>query len=224
MDIRVAVDAQAAADEAASLIQRRLRDAVSRRGIATIAVSGGSGPALMFANLASVGDLPWSSIHLWQVDERVAPAGDPARNLNLLAGLPVPRKNVHGIPVQRKRLVDAAKAYAATLPARFDIVHLGMGPDGHTASWPPGDPVIDARGPVGISLPYMNFVRVTLTPMVINAARRRLVLVTGAEKAAAVEGWMLRKNDLPIERVHRTNTTVVLDQAAAARLKPAPPD
>lgn len=221
MDIRVVVDAQAAADEAASLIRRRLRDAVKRRGIVSIAVSGGSTPALMFNTLAAMTDIDWATVHLWQVDERVAPADDPARNLHLLAGLPIPKRNLHLMAVERKRLTDAVKAYAASLPEQFDIVHLGMGPDGHTASWPPGDPVIDAPGTVGISKVYKGFVRMTLLPSVVNAARWRMALIAGADKADAVEGWMLHDAALPIERVRRANTTVVLDQLAGSKLKPS---
>lgn len=220
MDIRVVADAQAAADVAASLIRRRLRDAVRRRGSASIAVSGGSTPALMFDSLSAMHDVPWSDVHLWQVDERVAPADDPARNLHLLAGLPLPKKNMHLMAVERKRLNDAVKAYAAGLPEQFDIVHLGMGPDGHTASWPPGDPVIDADGTVGVSQMYKDFVRMTILPSVVNGARWRLALIAGSDKADAVEGWMAHHSDLPIERVRRTNTTVVIDQLAAAKMKP----
>jgi len=221
MDIRVVTDAPAAANVAASLIRRRLRDAVRRRGSASIAVSGGSTPALMFDALAAMHDVPWSEVHLWQVDERVAPADDPARNLHLLACLPLPKRNMHLMAVERKRLNDAVKAYAASLPVQFDIVHLGMGPDGHTASWPPGDPVIDAPGTVGVSQVYKDFVRMTILPSVVNAARWRLALIAGSDKADAVEGWMAHHSDLPIERVRRTNTTVVIDQLAAAKMEPS---
>ena len=172
----------------------------------------------MFDTLAAMTDIEWGKVQLWQVDERVAPADDPARNRHLLAALPIAKKNLHLMAVERKRLNDAVKAYAASLPAQFDIVHLGMGPDGHTASWPPGDPVVDTPGTVGVSQVYKGFVRMTILPSVVNGARWRMALIAGADKADAVGGWMSHDAALPIERVRRTNTTVVLDQLAAAEL------
>ena len=112
----------------------------------------------------------------------------------------------------------AARRYAATLPERFDVVHLGMGDDGHTASWPPADPVIDNPQPVAISGLYSGFVRMTLTPVVVNGARHRLVLAPGAAKATALRRWLLEDRSLPIQRVRRTNTVVVIDAAAATQL------
>jgi 6-phosphogluconolactonase/glucosamine-6-phosphate isomerase/deaminase len=123
------------------------------------------------------------------------------------------------MPVTAADLGRAATRYATGLPGRFDVVHLGMGPDGHTASWPPGDPVIDSERPVDLSAVFNGRVRMTLTPGAVNAARGRVVLITGADKAPAVAAW-LEGGDaaLPIARLHRTNTVVVLDPAAAADL------
>ena len=98
------------------------------------------------------------------------------------------------------------------------IVHLGIGDDGHTASWPPGDPVADSDEPVALSREYRGYVRMTLTPPVVNAARYRLVLAAGAGKAAPLEGWLLGNDSLPIHRVRASDTVVVVDRAAAARL------
>ena len=106
-------------------------------------------------------DLPWDRVGVWQVDERVAPDGDPDRNANQLNGFP---GRHHPMPVTAADLDRAATRYAKTLPERFDVVHLGMGPDGHTASWPPSDPVIDSERPVALSRPYQGRVRMTLTP------------------------------------------------------------
>ena len=220
MDIHVAPDAPHAATDAAEWVARQLRNAVRRRGAATVAVSGGSTPALMFAALAQM-DVPWVAIDLWQVDERVAPDGDPARNAHLLAALPVAKGRVHLMAVTARDQRAAARRYAASLPERFDVVHLGMGDDGHTASWPPADPVITSAEPVALSSLYNGFVRMTLTPVVVNAARHRLVLAPGAAKATPMRRWLLEDRSLPIQRVRRTNTVVVIDDAAAAQLPSA---
>jgi 6-phosphogluconolactonase len=216
MDLRVTADAAAAADEAAGWVAHHLRGAVQRRGIATIAVSGGNTPAAMFRSLATA-DLPWESVHVFQVDERVAPDGDPARNAPLLELLP-PSATRHPMPVTAADLQAAARRYASDLPDKFDLVHLGLGDDGHTASWPPGDPVVDQEEPVALCGEYRGHVRMTLTPPVVNAARHRLVLAAGADKAAPLEGWLLGDASLPIRQVRSANTVVVVDIAAAARL------
>ncbi len=220
MDIHVAHDAPQAATDAAEWVARQLRNAVRRRGAATVAVSGGSTPALMFADLARM-DVPWAAVDVWQVDERVALDDDPARNAHLLATLPVAKGRLHLMAVTARDQRAAVRRYAASLPERFDVVHLGMGDDGHTASWPPTDPVIDSPEPVALSGLYNGFVRMTLTPVVVNAARHRLVLAPGATKATPMRRWLLEDRSLPIQRVRRTNTVVVIDDAAAAQLSAA---
>ncbi len=162
--------------------------------------------------------LDWRNVHVWQIDERVAPDGDPSRNLGLLAILPIPAEHVHAMPVSNSDLRAAAAEYGASLPARFDVVHLGLGDDGHTASWPPGDPVIDSASPVALSEPYNGYVRMTLTPSVVNAARTRVVVLAGEAKAVPLLGWMLER-DLPISRVRRPGTTVFADEAACSKIR-----
>jgi 6-phosphogluconolactonase/glucosamine-6-phosphate isomerase/deaminase len=217
MDIRVAADPEAAAAVAAEWLAFQLRNAARRRGIATLAVSGGSTPALMFSDLATR-DVPWDRVVVWQVDERMAPDGDRARNAGLLTLLPLPRTRLRLMPVTARHLSSALRRYIGGLPACFDVVHLGLGDDGHTASWPPGDPVIDALEPVAMSAPYAGYTRMTLTPAVVNAARHRLVLAPGAAKAEPLARWLLDDRSLPIQRVHRAGTVVVIDTAAAALL------
>ena len=223
MKIVVAPDPQHAAAHAAQWMVRRIRSAVRLRGVCRVAVSGGSTPALMFDDLAAI-DLPWSSVHVYQVDERVAPDGDPDRNAgqlgeHLTSRAPIKRANVHLMPVTAKSLTRAAASYASAIGDEpLDIVHLGLGDDGHTASWPPGDDVVEAPGAVAICGVFDGRVRMTLTPATVNGARARMVLAVGAAKAGPLAGWMLHDPELPIERVKRTGTTLITDAAGAARL------
>jgi 6-phosphogluconolactonase/glucosamine-6-phosphate isomerase/deaminase len=225
MDIVVTPDPQTAADEAAAWIARKLRMAVRHRGVASVAFSGGSTPALMLAALAGLA-VPWEATTVFQVDERVAPDGDPDRNAPLLDVLRPHRVSIKLMAVTSADLGAARRHYAALLPDRLDVVHLGVGDDGHTASWPPGDPVIDDRDAVALSGEYKGRVRMTLTVPVVNGARHRLVLATGTAKAPVIEGWLLHDRQFPVDRVRRTNTIVMLDADAASRLPsghPVPP-
>ena len=212
----------APAERAATLLGDLLRAAIDERGRAAIAVSGGSTAPPLLDALAGA-DLPWESIDFFQVDERVAPDGDPARNANALPAVP---GRHHLMPVTDPDIEAAARRYADELPERFDVVHLGVGPDGHTASWPPGDPVIDDTHPVALSEEYQGHVRMTLTPPVVDAARARVVLVVGIDKAHAIAEWLGGHADpstLPIARVPGTETTLVLDSAAASQRPDAAP-
>ena len=226
MKIVVAATPPQAATEAAIWMARRIRSAVRLRGVCRVAVSGGGTPALMFDDLAEM-DLPWSAVHVFQVDERVAPDGDPDRNAGQLAAhltdrVPIRRANVHLMPVTAKSLTRAAASYADKLgDAPLDIVHLGIGDDGHTASWPPGDPVVDAPGRVAVCGLFNGRVRMTMTPAVVNGARSRMLLVVGEAKAAPLAGWVLGGEPYPVAHVRRTNTTLCLDAAAASKLPAA---
>ncbi len=213
MQIRVAVDAAGAAALAADSIARRLRFAVLRRGHASVAFSGGSTPALMLADLATM-SVPWQYVRVFQVDERIAPDGDPRRNRNLLDVLPVAAHQLQAMPVTVRDLQAGARRYAAKLPDRFDVVHLGLGDDGHTASWPPGDRVIDSERSVDLCGEYAGTARMTLTPRVVNAARARVMLAVGASKRPMIERWLGGDATLPVQRVRRTDMLVVVDHAA----------
>lgn len=171
----------------------------------------------MLAVLASL-DLPWPKVGVWQVDERVAPDGHADRNASQLAAFPGRHRLM---PVTVDDVAAAARRYARSLPERFDVVHLGMGDDGHTASWPPGDPVIESAEAVALSAPYQGRVRMTLTPVVVNRAVGRVVLLSGASKAPALAGWLGPVDEptgLPIARLRRSGTVVFADPAAAAAL------
>jgi 6-phosphogluconolactonase/glucosamine-6-phosphate isomerase/deaminase len=217
VDVRVAPDAASAAAEAASWVAHHLRNAVLRRGAATLAVSGGTTPVAMFTELAGL-DMPWAELTVFQVDERVAPDGDPARNAALLDLFPVRGTHLRAMPVTVADVRSAARRYAAKLPDRLDVVHLGLGDDGHTASWPPGDPVVESTELVALCGEYRGHVRMTLTPLAVNAARHRLVLAAGADKAVAMERWLLGDPDVPVHHLRRSDTVVVIDRAAATRL------
>jgi 6-phosphogluconolactonase len=227
--IEVYPDDEIIARKAAAIIADAARAAVTSHGRFIMAVSGGHTPWLMLRALA-VEELPWSKVHVFQVDERVAPADDPDRNLahlraSLLDQAPLAADHVHAMPVEAANLDQAAEQYARTLrevagsPPVLDLVHLGLGPDGHTASLVPGDPVLDVTdADVALSGAYQGRRRMTLTFPIINRSRFVLWLVTGGEKAQTLV--QLRNGDLsiPASRVRRDRALVLADHAAAALL------
>jgi 6-phosphogluconolactonase len=229
MKIEVFPDDEAAARGAAAVIAADLRGAVASRGRFVMAVSGGRTPWRMLRALAGE-RLPWEQVHVFQVDERAAPVADPERNLahlraSLLDHAPLPPDHVHAMPVEAADLGRAAEQYARTLrdvagdPAVLDLVHLGLGPDGHTASLVPGDPALDiADADVATSGPYQGRRRMTLTFPLINRSRRILWLVTGSEKAAMLVRLRDGDRSIPASRVRRDRALVLADRAAAQQL------
>ncbi|MCO5307411.1 MAG: 6-phosphogluconolactonase [Microthrixaceae bacterium] len=226
-EVRVAIDTAAAARDAASLLADVIRTAVDQRGRCTMAVSGGRSPWAMLDRLAR-DDLPWTAVSIWQVDERIAPADDPARNVvgirHALGDHPV---HLHPMPVEDllgdgpgattedAGLVDAVSAsYADDLPERFDIIHLGLGPDGHTASLVPGDPVLDVIDrPVAVTTrPYQGHRRMTFTFSGLSRTRQLLWLVTGDAKADALAGLLAGDSALPAGRVDAPASVIVTDR------------
>ena len=230
MKIEVLDDVDAVADEAAAIIATDARIAVAARGRFTMAVSGGHTPWVMLRALADK-ELPWDGVHVLQVDERVAPAGDPDRNLthlrqSLLEHAPLRPEQIHAMPVETRDLRAAVSAYAATLrdvagsPAVLDLVHLGLGPDGHTASLVPGDPVLDVNdAAVALAGPYQGRRRMTLTYPVLNHARRILWVVTGDEKVEMLVRLRDGDRSIPAGRVRQDQALVLADRAAAAKLR-----
>ena len=219
-------DGPALARRAADLVAARLAEAIDARGQATMAVSGGSTPAAFLAELAHR-RLPWEAVHIFQVDERVAPPGDPERNLTglsdaLLDRIPIPPANVHPMAVEAPDLEAAAAAYGEEIRAvtgpvgRLDVVHLGLGDDGHTASWPPGDPVVDATVDVAVVGPFNGRLRMTLTPPAVNRAGWIMWLISGAGKVPAVHRLLARDPALPASRVRRHDVGLLADAAAGA--------
>ena len=228
MDIRIQDDAGAVAREAARFLVREAERAIAARGRFSLALSGGSSPWQMLGHLAP-GDLPWEQVEIFQVDERAAPAGSDERNLthlesSLVARVPVPARQVHAMPVEAADLERAALDYAALLrartgdPAILDVVHLGMGSDGHTASLVPGDPVLEAGGEdVALTAaPYQGRRRMTLTFAALNRARRILWLLTGAGKVEMLRRLRAGDPGIPAGRVSRRQAVVFADRAAAA--------
>jgi 6-phosphogluconolactonase/glucosamine-6-phosphate isomerase/deaminase len=211
VDLRISDDPTR---QSAVWIARRLRDAVRRRGVATFAVSGGGTAPPMFEILAEL-DVPWKSVTVWQVDERIAQDGDPDRNASQLDLLPAKSKPM---PVTSSDLRAAARRYGNGLPAQFDVVHLGMGPDGHTASWPPGHDVMNSDRPVEVIGEFNGRERMTLTPPIVNAGRSRVMLTHGSDKAELIERWLRGDHLLPVTRLKRTGTVLFIDRDAAGRL------
>jgi 6-phosphogluconolactonase len=227
MKIEVLADAGAVAEAAARFIAADARAAVAARGRYVVAVSGGTTPWVMLRALARQ-DVPWHAVHLLQVDERVAPAGDPVRNLthlheSLREHAPLAAARIHAMPVEAADLDAAAARYALLLreltgsPAVLDLVHLGLGPDGHTASLVPGDPVLDVSA-VDVALitgMYQGTRRMTLTYPALDRARRVLWLVTGAEKVGMLARLQAGDRSIPAGRVRADHALVLADRAAA---------
>ncbi len=229
MQIDVLADADAVAHRAAVLIAGEARAAVAARGRFLLAVSGGHTPWLMLRALAGE-DIPWTGVHVWQVDERVAPDGHPDRNLthlrdSLLQHAPLRPEQLHAMPVEEADLAAGASRYArilqelAGVPPVLDLVHLGLGPDGHTASLVPGDPVLEVTdADVALTGAYQGRHRMTLTYPVLNRARRILWMVTGGEKAGMLARLCAGDGSIPAGRVHHAQALVLADQAAASPL------
>jgi 6-phosphogluconolactonase len=230
MKIEVLPDADAVAQKGAEIIAAEARAAVKARGRFIVAVSGGRTPWQMLRALANE-DVPWEGVNVVQVDERIAPAGESDRNLthlyeSLLEHAPLRPEQIYAMPVEEPELESAAERYAETLkniagsPPVLDLVHLGLGPDGHTASLVPGDPVLNVTdSDVALTGIYQGRRRITLTYPMLNRARRILWLVTRNDKVAALA--RLRDGDvsIPAGRIQRDNALVLADQAAAGRLK-----
>jgi len=229
MQLEVLADAEKVARRAALIIAEHARAAFEARGRFIVAISGGHTPWIMLRMLSKQ-EVPWGGVCVLQVDERIAPAGDPDRNLThlretLLENAPIDPAQIYPIPVEMPDPREAAAAYSRTLekvagsPPIIDLVHLGLGPDGHTASLVPGDPVLQvADRDVAITGTYQGRKRITLTYPVINRARQILWVVTGSEKVKSL--WQLESADLSIPggRIRRNQSLVLADEAAAGAI------
>lgn len=211
---RTVADAESAAREAASFVEVTAAEAIAERGAFNFAVSGGKTPWKMLEALAD-GKMDWSKTSLFQVDERLAPTGSPERNLtHLVLSLPlVCQAAIRPMPVGADDLETAASNYDYLLPERFDLVHLGLGPDGHTASLIPNDAVLDVsdRAVALTAGQYQGTRRMTLTYPPIDRARKLLFLVTGEGKEDALGRLLAGDESIPAGRIRNTNMFTVTD-------------
>lgn len=222
------------AEEAAAHIAAVLRAAVDARGRATVAFSGGSDAGELLAAVAET-DIPWQAVDVFQVDERVAPDGHPDRNLNairqwLVDHAALPPDRLHAMPVEAPDLDEAALRYADVLheragqPPRIDLVHLGIGTDGHTASLIPGSPLLHVTTrSVAVTDPYHGRRRMTLTLPVLSGARSILWYVNGHEKAPITRRLVDGDRSIPASLVERSRALLLLDRAAASALTESAP-
>jgi len=209
LPLEIAASADEAARRVGSLVAERLQSG----GGAAFSLALSKVPQVLLEELAA---LPWDDVDVYLVDERVAPAGHPDRNVTaLLAALPP--DVVHPMPVEHPDLEGAANRYAAELPEHLDLVHLGLGSDGHTASLVAGDPVLDVRDRlVAVTQGYLGRRRMTLTYPALEAAREIVWLVTGEEKADALVRLLARDPSIPAGRIANPRQLVVADAAAAS--------
>lgn len=236
MNVEV-VDGARLPGHAARHIARLLGEAVDHRGSATLALSGGSTPATMLAALADL-EVPWHVVHVFQVDERIAPDGDPDRNLGSLVADLLDRLPADAVPggvypmpaaaalAGDRAAQEAANRYADELsrvagdPPALDVVHLGIGDDGHTASLVPGDPVLEiADRDVAVTGPYRGRRRLTMTYPVLARACNLVWLVAGADKADALRRLVGQDATIPAGRVRRERAVVFADSQAASELR-----
>ena len=229
MKIEVYSNADAVAQKAAALVAAEARTAVAARGAFLMAVSGGHSPWEMLRALAGE-DVPWDAVHVLQVDERIAPAGDPDRNLthlheSLVEHAQLRPDRIHAMPVESPNLQAACEEYARTLrtiagsPPVLDLVHLGLGPDGHTASLVPGDAVLEIKdADVALTGLYQGRRRMTLTYPILNRSRRVLWLVTGSEKAGMLARLRAGDVQIPAGRIRADHALILADRTAAGQL------
>lgn len=223
--LEVCDDADAAATTAALLIARCAERAVTDHGTFTFAVSGGRTPWVMLKALSDL-RMPWPRMRIFQVDERIAPDGDPDRNLTQLRrSLDEHDVLLEPMPVELPDLESAAASYAAALPTQLDLVHLGLGTDGHTASLVPDDPVlaVQDRDVAVTSTSYQGRRRMTLTYPGLARARELVWLVAGADKRDALSRLLAGDDTIPAGKVAAARSVVMADRAAAGDLRSEDP-
>jgi 6-phosphogluconolactonase len=229
INMEILADPESVAKEAAGIIAQEARLGVSARGRFVFGVSCDNSSLLMLRALADK-QVVWERLHLVQVDEGIAPAGDPGRNLtqfyaNLVQRSPLHVRQVHAMPVDARDLEVAAARYALALhriagsPPVLDLVQLTLGADGRTASLFPGDPVLDVKDrDVALTGVYQGKRRITLTYPILNRVRLILWIVTGADKAEMLTRLRQRDPSIPAGRVRGGAALILADIAAAGQL------
>ena len=219
IDLEVAGDEKAAARRAAELIAATGKAAVAEHNTFSLAMSGGRSPWAMLAILGELEEMPWAETELFQVDERIASPGSEDRNLtHMVLGLSMDHQAMlRPMPVTQRGLEGAARDYENTLPDPLDCVHLGLGPDGHTASLVPGDPVLEVadRRVALTETAYQGHPRMTLTYPALDSARKIVWLITGPDKVEALAKLQAGDRSIPAGRVENDNMVIVADEAAA---------
>ena len=214
-ELRVFDDADTLAQAASDYVAELARSVVKRGTTFSFAVSGGKTPWLMFSRLTN--DLvEWNHTEIFQVDERVVPADSDLRNLKSLResllGTDAP---IEAMDVERPDLAGACLDYASRLPERIDLIHLGLGPDGHCASLVPNDPVLEVTDRlVALSGPYQSTMRMTLTYPGLARGDQLLWLVSGEDKREALEKLLDSDPSIPAGRVEARASLVMADRAA----------
>lgn len=222
MDVNRLATKDEVAAAAAEFVAGCARQAIEERLRFSLALSGGSTPWWMLGILAEQ-DIDWDYVHIFQVDERQAPDGDSDRNLTHIQAQFLDRTgidpdHVHAMPVTAASLEEGARDYERTLlsvaghPPVLDLVHLGMGSDGHTASLLPGDALLgEIQADVGVTPTYQGHRRMSLTYPAIDRARNILWLVNGADKADVLERMIQGDSGIPAGRVRQARATVFTD-------------
>lgn len=229
-DRRVVVSTEEFPETAAQCIAQIIEQAVAHHGRATVALAGGTTPRLVYRRLAQDHRLPWQKIEIFFGDERAVPPGDPQSNYrmareSLLDAVSVPPDHVHRIPAERPDREAVAREYAAQLPDQLDLIILGIGQDGHTASLFPGAPALSEHirkvvAVEGLKAPHQ---RLTVTPSVITAAVNKIVLASGSDKAKAVAWALVGSGSLDECPARLARDGIwILDHAAAAELPDKP--
>jgi 6-phosphogluconolactonase len=230
MELKIFQSAEEVARQAALLISDLIKENVAKKGFFTMAISGGRTPWEMIKILAQE-NLPWDKVYLFQVDERIAPDGNPDRNLtqlfNTIHGTRLmTRLNIFHMPVIAENLESACAEYEnhiqqVTGSGKLDLIHLGLGSDGHTASLIPGDAVCEVKDQdVALTAsPYQGRDRMTVTYPLINRAEKILWLVTGSEKATMLHRLLNKDPEIPAGRISQDQALIFADESAASDSK-----
>lgn len=221
IETKVFPDDRAASRYAAEAVAAAGRESVDARGEFNLALSGGKTPWAMIGQLGEMEEMPWEQAHIYQVDERVAPPGDEARNLtHLVQMLSLDHQAaLRPMPVTSRDLELSAAEYEVHVPEHLDLVHLGLGPDGHTASLVPGDSVleVDDRRVTMTDGLYDGHRRMTLTYPALAEARQIIWLVLGEAAREPLAKLLAGDTSIPAGKVENDNMILVADEAAMPR-------